>query len=102
MGVHKQSLDFSWGDVYIHEYFDPNGNNNDIALIKLKTPIKFSKQIQPIQLPYSTSAYNKTNGKIFEEDKQKETNYYLIFILLKESLLGGHVQNRPSARLFPG
>src|SRR5581483_10699335 len=37
--------------VVFHSHFDPYYLENDIALIKLKTPIKFRPAVQPICLP---------------------------------------------------
>ncbi|KAM3602180.1 uncharacterized protein V6R79_025783 [Siganus canaliculatus] len=37
--------------IISHEGYDPNTNNNDIALLKLKTPLTFSRTVSPVCLP---------------------------------------------------
>lgn len=37
-------------NIYIHPYYNENFLTNDISLIKLEKPIKFTKNIQPIRL----------------------------------------------------
>lgn len=34
-----------------HKAFDTNSYNNDIALLKLRKPIEFSRSIRPVCLP---------------------------------------------------
>lgn len=37
--------------VIKHRYFDANTYNHDIALLKLRKPIEYSKNIMPVCLP---------------------------------------------------
>jgi secreted trypsin-like serine protease len=37
--------------IFIHKDYDPQSLRNDIALIKMKNPIPFSKSVSPIKLP---------------------------------------------------
>ncbi|XP_044736376.1 trypsin-7-like [Chrysoperla carnea] len=37
--------------IIIHEHFDPERKANDIGLIKLATPIRFTKYVRPAKLP---------------------------------------------------
>ena len=47
----------------IYFYSNYKGNSNDIALLKLKRPIKFSTNIRPICLPNSENDSSKVIGK---------------------------------------
>lgn len=38
-----------------HKNFDPDSYNHDIAILKLRKPVQFTKQIRPICLPKSKS-----------------------------------------------
>ncbi|KAF4073366.1 hypothetical protein AMELA_G00257930 [Ameiurus melas] len=38
-------------DIIIHELYNPNTHNNDIALLKLTQPINFTRTVQPVCLP---------------------------------------------------
>lgn len=39
--------------VIRHRNFDPDSYNHDIAILKLRKPVQFTKQIRPICLPKS-------------------------------------------------
>lgn len=43
--------------VVKHKGFDTSSYNNDIALLKLRKPIAFSRSIRPICLPKENSEY---------------------------------------------
>jgi Trypsin len=47
--------------VAIHKQFNPKTYANDLALIKLVAPLKYTTLIQPACLPLSTTRYNKMN-----------------------------------------
>lgn len=51
---------FQVSRIHVHpNYSHPKRYNNDIALIRLSTDIKFGKQVQPICLPASNSEDEK-------------------------------------------
>ncbi|XP_072767324.1 serine protease 1 [Anoplolepis gracilipes] len=41
--------------AFVHEKYSTRNFGNDIGLIKLKTPLNFTKEIQPIELPQAES-----------------------------------------------
>jgi len=44
--------------IRIHLSYNPDNHDNDIALLKMKQPIKFRDHIQPICIPsYGTMKY---------------------------------------------
>lgn len=47
-------------EVIVHEGYEPqDGMRDDIALLKLKKPLKFSKQVQPICLPPAKHSWSE-------------------------------------------
>lgn len=44
--------------VIRHRNFDMNSYNHDVALLKLRKPVKFSKTVRPVCLPQPGIAYN--------------------------------------------
>nr|XP_018903702.1 PREDICTED: uncharacterized protein LOC109034806 [Bemisia tabaci] len=51
--------DLEVDEIYLHENFNAGKKlNNDIALVKVKNPLKFNKYVQPICLPNSSLKYN--------------------------------------------
>ncbi|XP_066582467.1 trypsin-7-like [Prorops nasuta] len=42
-------------DVFWHEEYNPDDNNNDIALFKVSPPFRFGKKTQPLYLPSDSS-----------------------------------------------
>jgi len=50
--------------VFIHAQFVKKTFNNDIALIKLSQPVKFSSHIRPVCLPVNNRSYNNQNTTV--------------------------------------
>ncbi|XP_055620164.1 collagenase-like [Toxorhynchites rutilus septentrionalis] len=51
----------------VHPGFDPVRLNNDLAVIKLPSPVPFSNEIQPVQLPpvsYATKTFQNVLGRV--------------------------------------
>lgn len=51
----------------VHPGFDPVRLNNDLAVIKLPSPVPFSTEIQPVQLPplsYATKTFQNALGRV--------------------------------------
>ncbi|CAK6970938.1 prostasin-like%2C partial [Scomber scombrus] len=44
--------------IILHPNYDSNTNNNDIALLKLSSPVKFTDYIRPVCLAASSSVFN--------------------------------------------
>ncbi|OQV25752.1 putative Plasminogen [Hypsibius exemplaris] len=55
LGVHKRSKFHTYigiSKVYVHkDYNFHNGHRNDVAILKLERPVRFSKRVQPVRLP---------------------------------------------------
>ncbi|XP_050420458.1 venom protease-like isoform X2 [Adelges cooleyi] len=49
--------------IIVHESYNVDKYSNDIALLKLKTPVKFNQHIKPICLPVSSNMRSKTYVK---------------------------------------
>lgn len=47
----RMNLGKSVQKIIIHEKYDPNTNNNDIALLKLSSPLTFSSTVKSVCLP---------------------------------------------------
>ncbi|XP_055526908.1 uncharacterized protein LOC129719538 [Wyeomyia smithii] len=56
--LEQAELDIFIEDYYIHEHFrEGHHMNNDIAVVLLKTPIRFNEFVQPVCLPAKSQAY---------------------------------------------
>jgi hypothetical protein len=65
----KDGLWYNVAVLISHPLYDPETNENDIGMIKIKTNMEFSDKVQPIKLPderapdnalYTTSGWGKT------------------------------------------
>merc|ERR1711936_730082 len=53
--VQDGSAQFSFVDsITLHENYNPNNINNDVAILKLKTPLTFNDKVRPACLPAAT------------------------------------------------
>ncbi|KAJ8971991.1 hypothetical protein NQ314_000437, partial [Rhamnusium bicolor] len=50
--------------VIRHRNFDPDSFNHDIAILRLRKPVEFTKQIRPICLPKTLDPSGKTGTVI--------------------------------------
>ena len=53
--VQDGSAQFSFVEsITLHENYNPNTINNDVAILKLKTPLTFNDKVKPACLPAAT------------------------------------------------
>lgn len=73
---YDNSLDFKVDKMIVHRYFNSKRSYHDIALVKLKTSVEFSKFIKPACLWSDQSSKNspvfafgtaKSNGKLNQQ-----------------------------------
>ncbi|XP_077448648.1 transmembrane protease serine 2 [Stigmatopora argus] len=90
--------------IISHEDYDPETNNNDIALLKLKTPLTFSETVKPVCLPNMGMEFSagqpawitgwgalRTSGRSPDVLHQAEVTIYSREICNKRAILNGAV-----------
>ncbi|ODM98727.1 Trypsin-1 [Orchesella cincta] len=77
---HEQAIEFSMSDVVIHEYYDNFHYDNDLAIIHLKQPLKFSRFVQSIAL-IDPNVRHKSHAVIAGWGKNESNSDHQIQIL---------------------
>lgn len=66
-----------------HRSFDPDSYNNDIALLKLRKPVNFSRIIKPVCLPGSSKYWSSSTPLSKFTDSLVNCYQYILFLNLK-------------------
>jgi hypothetical protein len=90
MTTETEAIQRAVSAIIRHRNFDQNTYNHDIALLRLRKPVTFTKSIQPICLPKESI---DPSGKV--ATGEDVTNFDLVRIILTKNLsklLGGEEQ----------
>lgn len=58
----KYTLEYQVENINIHEQYNPNKNHNDLALLKVNSPIEWSMGVGPACMPYAFKSTHFDNA----------------------------------------
>ncbi|XP_053686239.1 collagenase-like [Sabethes cyaneus] len=73
----------------VHPEFDPIRLHNDVAVIRLPSPVPFSNEIHPVQLPplsYATKTFHNTKGLVSGFGRTSDASQSISSILKFENM----------------